>query len=311
MRHVLSNEDITKDFIQKVFPLALFHDASESRRYPVGRDFIMASFFGEPSTRTRLSFEAAAHRLGGRIVTAADASASSSIKKGESLKDTLITLGHYSDIIVMRHSDPDWINVAREHSTVPVISGGNGGDQHPTQALLDLYVIWRKYQGAIYDWNCLEGKKWLLCGDLGHSRTIRSLVPLLKMFNSQIYLAPDVVQTENCRVVSMLDDISGCVIGDPEDCLDEIDVVYMTRSQKERHSGIHTSEKVKGLDRFILTAERAAQLKESALILHPLPRGNELPVELDADKRSVYLTDQMRGGVFVRQALLQIILQEE
>jgi aspartate carbamoyltransferase catalytic subunit len=305
MHHILSCDDITKDFIKRLFPVAKRNQDSNARS--LGHDFIMASFFGEPSTRTRLSFETAAHRLNGKVITAADASASSSIKKGETLKDTIITLGNYADVIVMRHSDPNWINIAREYSTVPVISGGNGSDQHPTQALLDMFVVWKNLQidPAIYDWESLENKKWLLCGDLKHSRTIHSLVPLLKMFNSEIFAAPDILHVDNRVEAFHLDD-NDCEVVNPNDLLDQVDVVYMTRSQKERHSGIHTNEK-----RFVLTGELASQMKESALILHPLPRGNELPVEVDTNKRSMYLKDQMRGGVFVRQALLQLTIQEE
>jgi aspartate carbamoyltransferase catalytic subunit len=311
MQHILQNKDITKEFIKELFVRA--RDFSKNGRnlgsLPLPqRPKIMASFFGEPSTRTRLSFESAMWQIGGKVITAADASASSSLKKGESFKDTIASLCHYADIIVARFKDPTWVDVAREHATVPVISGGNGSEEHPTQALLDLYCVWKRSQTHVRvpNWECLENKTWVLCGDLRYSRTIHSLVPLLKLFSTKIVLNPDSPEFD-------LETDSLCgTHGYPriyqqvaEDWWSEADVMYMTRSQVERHG----SDSAVG-DRMILDAERVNKMKESALILHPLPRGMELPVEVDADKRAIYLKDQMSGGVHVRAALLELLLRE-
>lgn len=316
MQHILQNKDITKEFIKELFVRANTRTVDP---YSTGSPKILASFFGEPSTRTRLSFESAMWQIGGKVITAADASASSSLKKGESFKDTIATLCHYSDIIVGRFSDPTWVDVAREYATVPVISGGNGSEEHPTQALLDLYCVWQKLGR---NWEDLENKKWLLCGDLKHSRTIHSLVPLLKLFNSLIYQAPDTMvedwgSGQSYYTKFALDEKywnDRCyTIGVPQNpsdtLLSEIDVVYMTRSQTERHE-TDDCPCVRRMDRFILEAERVNKMKESALILHPLPRGKELPVGVDADERAIYLKDQMSGGVQVRAALLELLLRE-
>ena len=299
MRHFLSVSDFGRDEIERVLEIATEIERSWCHCRQMNNKCI-ASFFAEPSTRTRFSFERAMHWLGGRIVTAADASSSSSLTKGESLKDTIRTLGQYADAIVMRHPDSSWPEVARAYSRVPVINAGSGSGEHPTQALLDLHTIKQK-------WRSIEGLKVMFCGDLKNGRTVHSLLELLDLYGLEIY----------CCAAT---DHAGCDLGIPEryldrircrsveicdanDLLPEIDIVYMTRLQRERFGGVGGD-----IDFFKIDKKNIGRVKGNAAILHPLPRNEEISEDIDDDPRADYHERQVRNGLHVRAALLDFLL---
>jgi len=299
MRHFLSISDLSKAEIEQVLEIA----TNIEKNWQFCRNMnnkCIASFFAEPSTRTRFSFERAMHWLGGRIVTAADASASSSLTKGESLKDTFRTLGQYSDAIVMRHSDQNWPIIARQFSRVPVINAGSGSGEHPTQALLDLHTIKQK-------WSNVSGLKILICGDLKNGRTVHSLIELLNLYGLKIYLCP-ASDNANCDFnipEKYLSEIpcKTVEICDANDLLPEMDVVYMTRIQKERFKGICGN-----IDFFKINKDNISKIKENAAILHPLPRNEEISEDIDDDPRADYHERQVRNGLYIRTALLDFML---
>ena len=192
MRHFLSVKDLSKQEIETVLAWATTVEDQWDHCRSMNNKCI-ASFFGEPSTRTRFSFERAMHWLGGRVVTAADASSSSSLTKGESMKDTFRTLGQYADLIVMRHKDETWPDAARKYSRVPVINAGSGTGEHPTQALLDLHTMRQQFGN-------LDGLKVMLCGDLLNGRTVHSLANLLSLYGCKIVLCPSQLTNDRVRV---------------------------------------------------------------------------------------------------------------
>lgn len=305
MRHFLSISDFKKEEIDTVLNWA--------NTIEIGWEFCrsmnnkcITSFFAEPSTRTRFSFERAMHWLGGRIVTAADASSSSSLVKGESLKDTIRTLGQYSDAIVIRHNDPNWPEVARKYSRVPVINAGSGSGEHPTQALLDLHTIKQK-------WGIVRNLKVLICGDCENGRTVHSLISLLSLYDCKIYYCPAKIYSEkgdhelnlpekytkkyNCQKVE---------IEDVNDILREIDVIYMTRIQKERMSKEYGENC--DIDFFKINKYNISKVNKNSAILHPLPRNEEISEDIDDDPRADYHERQVRNGLYVRTALLDYII---
>lgn len=250
---------------------------------------VMTCFFGEPSTRTRLSFERAMLWLGGKVITAADASSSSSMRKGESIRDTFYTLSQYCDVIVFRHPDQSWIDYA-DASSVPIINAGNGPDEHPTQALLDLYTIQKEFKRT-------KNLKVLFCGDLRNSRTIRSLIHLLNLYeNNEIFFCP-----ARCNNYNFQYDGEGNYI--EIENIEDMDVVYMTRIQDERFGQIGEIEKP------ILTREIVKKMKPEARILHPLPRRDEIHIDVDFDEnRAIYKDKQIRNGIYIRAAILKELL---
>ena len=299
MQHFLSISDLGKEEIEKVLEIAT--EIEKNWQYCRNmNNKCISSFFAEPSTRTRFSFERAMHWLGGRCVTAADASASSSLTKGESLKDTFRTLGQYSDAIIMRHSDSSWPEIARAYSRVPVINAGSGSGEHPTQALLDLHTIKQK-------WKNIQGLKILLCGDLKNGRTIHSLIELLNLYDLKIYYCA-ATDHNNCDLSipeKYLEKIpcKNVEICDANDILPEMDIIYMTRIQKERFKGICES-----IDFFKINKENIKYVKENAAILHPLPRNEEISEDIDDDPRADYHERQVRNGLYIRTALLDYML---
>jgi aspartate carbamoyltransferase catalytic subunit len=299
MRHFLSISDFTKDQIETVLEIATDIEKNWEFCRQMNNKCI-SSFFAEPSTRTRFSFERAMHWLGGRCVTAADASSSSSLIKGESLKDTFRTLGQYSDAIIMRHGDSSWPEIARAYSRVPVINAGSGSGEHPTQALLDLHTIKQK-------WKDVSNLKVMLCGDLKNGRTIHSLIELLHIYGCKIYYcaATDHADCDLSIPEKYLANIpcKNVEICDANDILPEIDVIYMTRIQKERFKGVSGS-----LDFFKIDKTNINKIKENAAILHPLPRNEEISEDIDDDSRADYHERQVRNGLYIRTALLDYIL---
>jgi aspartate carbamoyltransferase catalytic subunit len=299
VRHFLSISDLSKDEIELILDIANEIERNWSFCRNMNNKCI-SSFFAEPSTRTRFSFERAMHWLGGRVITAADASSSSSLTKGESLKDTFRTLGQYSDAIVMRHPDQKWPEIARSYSRVPVINAGSGSGEHPTQALLDLHTIKQK-------WNDISGLKVLLCGDLRNGRTIHSLIEILHLYKCNIFYCA-ATDYKNCDLSipeKYLEKIPcrNVEISDANDILPEIDVIYMTRIQKERFKGVCDN-----LDFFKITKENIGRVKKNAAILHPLPRNEEISEDIDDDPRADYHERQVRNGLYIRTALLNYLL---
>lgn len=305
MKHLLSVDDLSGEDIDIIFYKAsnIEHQMLHKEpRQPI--DFVVASFFAEPSTRTRFSFERAVHWLGGKIITAADASASSSISKGESLKDTFRTLGQYADSIVFRHKDESWPEVAQKYSRVPVINAGSGGKEHPTQALLDLYTI----QKEIGD---VTGKSIMFCGDLMFGRTVHSLIKLLVRYNCKIFLCPAAVVTNNAPVyyldLPVYYTSEGSVsvsLETAKKMLPSMDAVYMTRIQKERFSSGDSTINSLKLDKSSIDT-----MKSSSAILHPLPRNEEIAEEVDDDPRASYHERQVRNGLYIRIALMEYLLE--
>lgn len=265
---------------------------------------ILATLFYEPSTRTRLSFESAMLKLGGNVIGTENAKEFSSAVKGESLSDTIRIISSYADIIVLRHFENDSSKIAASVSSVPIINGGDGTGQHPTQALLDLYTIWKEI-GSI------DNITIAMVGDLKHGRTVRSLCYLLGKFKNVkiIFISP-----EN---LSIKDDIKEylkrqCIKFEEQADLNEnlphVDIVYMTRIQKERMS---TEDSKNAKMTYKITKENLNLLKENARLLHPLPHVEEidLPVEIEqTDKRVAYFR-QAENGLFIRMALLSYLLE--
>jgi len=296
-RNLISISDYSKDEYLKILDLA--EEFEKNPRQDILKNYVIASLFFEPSTRTRLSFESAISQLGGKIVGFTDAS-SSSTKKGESLKDTIWTVCNYSDLIVMRHPLDGSSRYASEVATVPVINAGDGSNQHPTQCMLDLYSI-RKTQQT------LDGLKIALVGDLKYGRTVHSLVEAMSNFNTEFHL----VSPEELKLPSTVKRfIKGANLHyhqytELEDVMGLADVVYMTRIQRERFSEPMEYEKVK--NSYVLSKDMLEGSKENMRVLHPLPRVNEINEDVDEHPKAYYF-QQALNGVYVRQALLAAIL---
>ena len=263
---------------------------------------VMATLFYEPSTRTRLSFESAMRRLGGEVITTESAQEFSSAAKGETLEDTIRIVGGYADIIVLRHFESDASRRAASVSSVPVISAGDGPGQHPTQALLDVYTIEREI-------GRLDGISIALVGDLANGRTVRSLCYLLAKFDSpRIYfVAPEVVRMRG-DIKGYLDrhgirweesDDLGAVAG-------EVDVIYQTRIQRERF-GDRVQEYQQARGHYIVDRAILERMSADAIVMHPLPRVDEITPDVDQDPRAAYFR-QAHNGLYVRMALLRMIL---
>jgi aspartate carbamoyltransferase catalytic subunit len=262
---------------------------------------IMATLFYEPSTRTRFSFETAMHRLGGQVISTENASEFSSVAKGETLEDTIQILNGYVDVIVIRHYEVGGAKRAAAASRVPVINAGDGAGQHPTQALLDLYTI-RKEIGAI------DGLKIAMVGDLAQGRTVRSLTYLLSKFKDiKIYfVAPTLLKMKEDILEHLRErKIWYAEETDLDKVLPEVDVVYQTRIQKERFGDrIADYEKCRGV--YVITRDTLDRMRPQAIIMHPLPRLDEISMEVDGDARAAYFR-QAQNGLYVRMALLKMV----
>ncbi|MBS4016055.1 MAG: aspartate carbamoyltransferase [Candidatus Latescibacteria bacterium] len=263
---------------------------------------IMATIFYEPSTRTRLSFETAMIRLGGELISTENAREFSSTAKGESLEDTTRILGGYSDLIVLRHFESGAAERAAKVSPVPIINAGDGPGQHPTQALLDLYTI-KNELGKI------EGISIAMVGDLAYSRTVRSLSYLLAKYSGvKIYfVAPEVVKMHgDIKNHLTNNNVPFFEETDLVKVAAEVDVIYQTRIQKERF-GENLDDFEKAKDKYIIDKNILKVMKKHAIVMHPLPRVNEISVEVDEDKRAAYFR-QAQNGLYIRMALLKMIL---
>jgi aspartate carbamoyltransferase catalytic subunit len=263
---------------------------------------IMATLFYEPSTRTRFSFETAMHRLGGRVISTENAAEFSSVSKGETLEDTIRIMNGYADVIVMRHSEVGASRRAAAVSRVPVINAGDGVGQHPTQALLDLYTI-RKEIGSI------DGLRIAMVGDLAQGRTVRSLAYLLSKFRDvRMYFSSPPLLKMKEDILSHLRERGVWFEEEPAlaKVLPEVQVVYQTRIQKERFGDrIADYENCRGV--YIINQECLRLMKPDAIIMHPLPRLDEITPEVDQDPRAAYFR-QAQNGLYVRMALLVRVL---
>jgi aspartate carbamoyltransferase catalytic subunit len=259
---------------------------------------IMATLFFEPSTRTRLSFQTAMYKLGGNVI-GFDEPEISSIYKGETLADTMRVVEKYSDVIVIRHPLEGAARYAAEYASVPVINGGSGAEEHPTQAFLDLYTI-IKAKGKI------EGLNITLMGDLRYGRTVHSLAYALSLYDVKLNLvSPSLLRMRPEVLENIKSRIDVYEYEEVEEVLPETDVLYVTRIQKERFPDLAEYEKVRGAYAVDLNLLRAA--KEDLIILHPLPRVDEITVEVDSTPFAKYF-EQVRNGVIVRMALLALVL---
>ncbi len=257
---------------------------------------IVATLFFEPSTRTRLSFETAASRLGAKIIGFADPKVTSGTK-GETLKDTIMMVSSYADVIVMRHHLEGAARYASEVSPVPILNAGDGANQHPSQTMLDLYSIW-KTQGT------LDNLQIYLVGDLKYGRTVHSLLTAMRHFSPTFhFISPqELAMPETWKQYCRDNNIKFVEHEDfDEDTIAGADILYMTRVQKERFTDILEYERVK--DRYLLKAHMLGKAKENMKILHPLPRVNEIEYCIDDDPHAYYF-QQARNGLFARQALI-------
>lgn len=324
-RHFISINDFSNDEIELILEVADEMDAAlekkERLRSCDGKE--LYTIFYEPSTRTRGSFETAMHRLGGTVVSHAEAQATSSMAKGENIADTVRVLEKYADIMVMRHPLDGSTRLAAEHSQIPIISGGDGGHEHPTQTLLDLYTI-KKEKGSI------KGMNVALCGDLRYGRTVHSLAVALARFGAGITcIAPEglelpehirnALKDYKCKLTeykSLEDVASGGSLAIPysrgkkqhqegfmDFPLESLDVLYFTRLQRERFASRETGD----VNHYRINKELLARSREDAVIMHPLPRTNELAYEVDQDRRAAYFR-QAGYGVPVRMALIALLL---
>ncbi|MEI7597585.1 MAG: aspartate carbamoyltransferase [Bacteroidota bacterium] len=296
-RSLVSINDYSKEEMIKILDIAEEFEKNPTQK--ILENFVVSTLFFEPSTRTRLSFESAVMRLGGKIVGFSDAS-STSVKKGESLKDTILTVGKYSDLIVMRHPREGSARFASEVAEVPVVNAGDGANQHPTQTLLDLYSI-RKTQGKIDNLNIA------FVGDLKYGRTVHSLVMALSHFNCTFHLiSPSELKLPSyVKMHIKNNDLKYYQYTSLEEAMPHVDIMYMTRVQRERFLDPIEYEKVKNA--YILNKEMLKGCKENMRVLHPLPRVNEINEDVD-DTPQAYYFQQAQNGVYVRQALITSIL---
>ena len=300
-RDVISIRDFSKDDIEYVLSTAerLEKELKEKGSLEYAKGKILATLFFEPSTRTRLSFESAMHRLGGSVIGFAEAS-TSSVKKGESLRDTIKTVEQYSDVIVIRHPKEGAARLAAEVAEIPVINAGDGSNQHPTQTLLDLYTIKREF-GKI------DGLKIGLLGDLKYGRTVHSLSEALSHYDVELYLISPALLRMPRHIVEELKEKGVKVheTSDLESVIGELDVLYVTRIQKERFPDEQEYLKVKGS--YVIDLEILRKVKETLKIMHPLPRVDEIHPSVDSTKYAIYFR-QVFSGIPVRMALLALTL---
>ncbi len=300
MRHLMNPLDFSVEELDRLFDLANDIEASPGKYAHACEGKKLATCFYEPSTRTRLSFEAAMLNLGGQVLGFSDA-ASSSAAKGESVSDTIRIVSCYADICAMRHPKEGAPMVAASRSGIPVINAGDGGHQHPTQTLTDLLTI-RSLKGR------LGGFTIGLCGDLKFGRTVHSLINALIRYPDIhfIFISPEELKVPD-YITDMLTEkgVSFEEVIRLEDCMPRLDLLYMTRVQKERF--FNEEDYVRLKDFYILTREKLSAAREDMLILHPLPRVNEISVEVDDDPRAVYFK-QAQYGVYVRMALILTLL---
>ncbi|MBC5629105.1 aspartate carbamoyltransferase [Clostridium sp. NSJ-6] len=300
-KHLINPMDFTIEELDEIFELAHQIISNPQEYSHVCEGKILATLFYEPSTRTRFSFEAAMMRLGGKILGFSEPN-SSSAAKGETLADTIKMVSIYSDIIAMRHPKEGAAKVASMYSSVPVINAGDGGHQHPTQTLTDLLTI-KSLKGR------LDNHVIGICGDLRYGRTVQSLITAMSRYENIKFLlispkelgVPQYIREE----VLNKNNIEFREVEKIEDVIEELDILYMTRIQKERF--FNEDEYMRLKDSYILDTEKMKLAKEDMIIMHPLPRVNEIDVEVDKDERAAYFK-QAEFGMYVRMALMAKLL---
>lgn len=297
MKKLVSISDCSKEDILHIVDLAEQFEKNPNPHLLDGK--LVATLFFEPSTRTRLSFETAVQRLGGRVIGFSDASTSSS-SKGETLHDTIKMVSNYVDLIVMRHPVEGAARYASEITNVPVINAGDGSNQHPTQTMLDLYSI-KKTQGT------LENLTISMVGDMKYGRTVHSLLMAMRYFNPTYHFVapPELKLPPQYPEYMRANNIKFDEREDMNSILAETDILYMTRVQQERFTDLVEYEKVKNT--YTLRNSMLEGTKDNLRILHPLPRINEIAADVDANPKAYYF-EQARNGVFARQAVICSIL---
>ena len=301
-RHLIEPRDFTIEELDELFRLADNIIASPKEYLDVCRGKLLASLFFEPSTRTRFSFESAMLRLGGQVIGFDDPNASST-SKGETLADTIRTVGCYADIAVIRHPREGTAKLASKYSPhMPVINAGDGGHQHPTQTLTDLLTI-RHYKKRF------DNHVIAVCGDLKFGRTIHSLVKAMSRYENVkfIFISPDELKMPS-YILDELHDTAYTQTDNLEMVIDQADILYMSRVQRERFVSEEEYERLK--DYYVLDNIKLQNAKEDMIIMHPLPRVNEISAEVDDDPRAVYF-EQARFGMYVRMALIMKLLELE
>ena len=297
-RDIISIEDFSRKEIDYILDVSRSMEPLASKGSDMLRGKILATLFFEPSTRTRLSFEAAMLKLGGSNIGFADADVTS-VKKGESLADTIRTVENYADVIALRHSLEGAAKLAAEFSKVPIINGGTGAEEHPTQAFTDLYTM-RREKGGI------DGLKVALVGDLRYGRTVHSLAYALAMYKIELFLvSPETLRMRKDVLQTIKNKISVAEDGKLEDIMPQIDVLYVTRIQKERFPDATEYAKVKGA--YKIDSKTLKNAKKDMIILHPLPRVDEISAEVDVTPQARYFK-QVWNGIVVRMALLALVL---
>jgi aspartate carbamoyltransferase catalytic subunit len=297
-RDIVSIRGFTREEIDHILKVAASVEPLAKNGSDTLRGKVLAELFFEPSTRTMLSFQTAMYKLGGNVIGFAEPGVSS-VWKGETLADTIRVVEKYSDVIVLRHPLEGAARFAAEYAKVPVINGGSGAEEHPTQALLDLYTI-LKAKGKI------DGLNIALMGDLRYGRTVHSLSYALSLYDVKLSMvSPNLLKMRR----EVLEDIGNRIevteYNDVEEILPELDVLYVTRIQKERFPDLGEYEKVRGT--FAVDLELLRRAKDDLIVLHPLPRLDEIAVEVDSTPFARYF-EQARNGVVVRMALLALVL---
>lgn len=302
MKHLIDIMQLTTEEIDEMIDTANDIIANPEKYAEKCKRKKLATLFFEPSTRTRLSFEAAMYELGGNVLGFSEAQ-SSSAAKGESVSDTIRTVGAYADIIAMRHPKEGAPMVACRRSTVPIINAGDGGHNHPTQTLTDLLTIKRE-KGHF------DGLTIGFCGDLKFGRTVHSLMAAMSRYDNVkfIFISPDELRLPEYLKEDILDpkNIEYVETTDLEDAMPQLDILYMTRVQRERF--FNEQDYIRLKDSYILTSDKLADAKDSLSILHPLPRVNEISTAVDDDPRAKYF-EQVRNGKFIRMALILKLLE--
>ena len=302
MRSVLNITDLSLEELDELIHTAEDMIANPKKYAEVCKGKKLATLFFEPSTRTRLSFEAAMLELGGSVLGFSEAS-SSSAAKGESVADTTRVVGCYADIIAMRHPKEGAPVVAARKAGVPVINAGDGGHNHPTQTLADLLTIWRKK-------HTFENLTVGLCGDLKFGRTVHSLVGAMARYAGVkfVFISPDELKIPRYVISDELEprNIPYKEVATMEEVMPELDILYMTRVQGERF--FNEADYIRLRDTYILTPEKLETAKEDLIVMHPLPRVNEISVKVDDDPRACYF-DQVLNGKFMRAALIMKLLE--
>ena len=302
IRHLIEPRDFSKEELEEIFNLAHQIIANPKDYSNICDGKILATLFFEPSTRTRFSFEAAMMKLGGKILGFSEPN-SSSTAKGETLADTITMVSIYSDIIAMRHPMEGSAKLASMYSKVPVINAGDGGHQHPTQTLTDLLTIKSLKNG-------LDNHTVGICGDLKYGRTVHSLIKAMVRYEGTKFVLispkelriPDYIREE----ILIKNNIEFVEVEKLEDVIEDLDILYMTRIQKERF--FNEEEYLRLKDSYILDAEKMKLAKDDMIVMHPLPRVNEIAIEVDSDKRACYFK-QAEYGMYVRMALIAKLLE--